>query len=119
MQSSPYNPIELLLEERVLSLFALPSGNVIWQGGSELNTQSRVYYFYINETNYFLVNEVHHGVGENTFVNSLIGNAVAPHQRVAPILPKEGARTYVNVTRDNSESASKLLGDFSLFRILD
>lgn len=119
MQSSSNNAIEHLLRERVLSLFALPDGDVIWRGDSELNTQSFVYYFCINDNNFLLVNEPYHGVSDGTLVNSLTGNAIAPHQRVTPILPREGTCTYVTVSGENDTLVPQLAGDFSLFRILD
>ena len=119
MQSSSDNLIEHLLEQRVLSLFTLPRGNVTWHGYSELNTQSLVYYFSINKFDYLLVNQVHHGVSDSTFFNSVIENTVAPYQKLVLIPPKESMHKYVSISKDNGEWASKLAGDFSLFQIFN
>lgn len=107
---------EHILQRHILSLFALPDGGVTWQGYSELNTQSFVYYFSIGSENYLLANESFHGAGDNALNNLLIGNAVAPHQKLAQIQPKEGVRNYVNVADD--KAAPLLKGDFSVFRII-
>jgi hypothetical protein len=109
---------ESLLQEHIFPLFSLPDGDVMWQGDSVLDIERLVYYFCINNQNYILVNELHHGVSDSTLMNLLIGNAVAPHQKVASILPKEGHCTYVNVSRGNNV-APQLRGDFSAFRIVN
>ncbi len=119
MQSPSDNVIEHFLQTQVLSLFPLPDGNLIWQGSSELNAQASTYYFCIDNANYLLVNESHHGVGDNALHNLVIGNAVAPHQKVVSIRPKEGARHYVNLANKKIKTIPQLTGDFSVFLIQD
>lgn len=117
MKLSPDNTIEHFLEDHVLPLFAISGENVIWHGDSELNTQSFVYYFGINDTNYLLVKEAHHSAGDKALADSLAGNAIAPHQKAVQIPPKDVTRTYVRVSDDSDEVASQLKGDFSLFSV--
>lgn len=114
MKPSSNNSIEQLLQQHVLPLFTLSDGDVIWQGDSELNTQSYVYYFCITDNNYLLVREAKHGVSDNTLNTLVIDSVIAPHQKAEPILPKDGVRGYVNI----SKLVPQLSGDFSMFRIL-
>lgn len=119
MQSPSDKSIEHLLKRHVLSRFSLPGGNVIWRGDGELNTQSFVYYFCIGNDNYLLVNEPYHGVGDNVLRDLVVGNAIAPHQKVESIRPKEGVRTYVNLSNKKILAIPQLMGDFSVFLIHD
>lgn len=118
MQPPSHTTIEHLLEKHVIPLFSLPHGEIIWQGDSALDTQSFVYYFSIDNDSYLLVNESFHGAGDNALKSLLIGNAIAPHQKVVPIPPKEGMCTYVNLLNKNDITVPRLAGDFSAFRIL-
>lgn len=117
---TPLNPsIQAFLQDHVLSLFALPGGNLEWHGDSELDMERLVYYFCINNEDYILVNELRHGVGDSKLTNLLNGNAVAPHQRVASVLPKVGQYTYVNLSERTRRLPPRLKGDFSVFRIIN
>ena len=118
MKMSSHKSIESLLREHILSLFALPDGNLAWQGDSELDTERLVYYFCINNEDYLLVNESYHGVSDSKLANLLVRNAVAPRQRVVPVPPKEGQHTYVNISGGINDPVPQLRGDFSVFRVL-
>lgn len=115
---SSYKSIESLLQEQVLSLFALPDGDLAWKGDGELDMERFVYYFCINNEDYLLVNELSHGASDSMLANLLVGNAVAPHQKVVPVPPKEGQHTYVNISGGINDPVLQLRGDFSVFQVL-
>lgn len=119
MQSQSSKTIEHFLQKHILSSFTLPDGKLAWQGYSELNAQSNVYYFCINADDYILVNEPYHSISGDTLANSLIGNVVPPHQKVILIPPKESTHFYVSIPNKYSKSMPGISGDFSLFHILE
>ena len=118
MKLSDNTSLNTLFEEYVLPLFQLPDGDMLWQGDSELDVERFVYYFSIHDNEYLLVHESYHGVSDDTLAKMLVGNAVAPHQEVASVLPKEGSRVYVTVARESANQDPRLKGDFSVFQIL-
>ena len=103
-------------ENNVLPLFDLPKGNIAWQGYSELDNESYVAYFIVNGITYLLVNELHHGVSDYPLSTLVTENAVAPHEKITPVQPHRGTRSYITINA-SSNSSSYTTGDFSVFRI--
>ncbi len=110
--------VENFYKKNILPKFDLPHGDVVWQGESGLDIESFMFYFYIGKINYLLVNESYHGADNGHLIDLLIGNAVAPHQKVMPVRPKEGVLTYVRVSRQDGKVVPYITGDFSVFRIV-
>lgn len=118
MKSNTEKPIESLLEAYVLSRFSLPAGAIIWCGSSELGSEDFTYYFNIANKSYVLVNQPRRASGDVMLADVLIGNAVAPHERVSVISPIDGLVSYVSLSIEESRLSPWLVGDFTLFEVL-
>jgi hypothetical protein len=107
--------IEEFYERNVLPLFDLPLGKIMWNGYSDLDYYTCTFYLSSDSTEYLLVNEAHHGENDHALESLLIGNAVAPHEKIERIHPKQGVRPYVPTSGSDLPYST---GDFSLFRII-
>lgn len=102
--------IQVFYETNILPLFSLPDGIISWQGDSELAMNSDVYYFSIEFKKYLLIREETTGSS-----GQLEGTAIAPHESIIPIYPKDS--TYRDVYLDSSSSSSRKTGYFSLYEV--
>lgn len=119
MSNRQENTTRAFLEQYILPCFALPDGDIDWQGNSELDIESFLYYFRINDDNYLLVNEPYHGTGDHKLASLVTENAILPHQKAIALHPKNSTLTYVHISNKHHSFVPHQTGDFSLFHIIN
>lgn len=107
--TTEHSKSEHFYEKEILPHFSLPKGKLTWQGYSDLDFDSFLYYFSIDRSNFLLLHE--DGVRSG---DQLEGNAIAPHETLELLRTLDDSDAfYIN----NTDSPGDAPGYVSIYKI--
>lgn len=101
--------LESFYEKEILPHFQLPRGELAWHGYSDLDLDSFLYYFSIDQSNFLLLHE-----GGARSGGQLEDNAIAPHETLELIPTLDGDNEFY---AKNEDSSGRIPGYMSIYRV--